>query len=199
MQANPTCISPPDFSSIGMEAVSDSESNQISCPIHTISLRPLLLSDIDAFMVWVSDIEVARFCTWDPFQSKEEGIKFIHNSVLPHPWFRAICVEDVPVGAIMVTENKNSGDRCRVELGYHLGSKYWGRGIVTEAVKLATAEVLKEMKEVERVEAYVEVENVRSQRVLEKAGYTREGVLRKHFRFKGRTRDFVLFSFLSAN
>lgn len=164
-----------------------------------ISLRPLTLADVDSFMVWATDSEVTRFCTWDPYQSKEEGITFINNVVLPHPWFRAICLNDGPVGAISVTENKSSGDRCRGELGYVLGSKYWGQGIVTEAVKIAVAAVFRERKELERVEALVDVDNIGSQRVLEKAGFKREGVLRKYFIIKGRIRDMVMFSFLSTD
>lgn len=56
-----------------------------------INLRPLGLSDIDDFMVWATDEKVARFCTWEPYTSKEDGIKFIKEQVLPHPWIRAIC------------------------------------------------------------------------------------------------------------
>ena len=51
----------------------------------------------------------------------------------------------------------------------------------------------------ERLEAIVDVENVGSQRVLEKAGFQREGVLRKYMILKGKTRDLVIFSLLSSN
>ncbi|CAL8989670.1 unnamed protein product [Prunus brigantina] len=163
-----------------------------------ITLRPLELSDIDDFMVWATDEKVPRFCTWEPYASKEEGLNFIKNVVLPHPWFMAICLENRPIGAISVTSNSGN-DRCRGELGYVLGSRYWGKGIVTQAVKLVADIIFKEWTHLERLEALVDVENVASQRVLEKAGFQREGVLRKYFILKGRSRDMVMFSLLSTD
>ena len=85
-------------------------------------------------------------------------------------------------------ENKGN-DRCRGELGYVLGSEYWGRGIVTEAVKMAAKSVFAERENLERIEALVDVDNVGSQRVLEKVGFQREGVLRKYYELKGKVRE----------
>ncbi|PQM33628.1 putative ribosomal-protein-alanine acetyltransferase [Prunus yedoensis var. nudiflora] len=110
---------------------------------------------------------------------------------------RAICLDNRPIGAILVTLN-SGGDRCRGELGYVLGSKYWGKGIATQAVKLVADTIFKEWTHLERLEAFVDVDNVGSQRVLEKSGFLREGVLRKFFILKGRTRDMVIFSLLST-
>ncbi|CAN0856986.1 hypothetical protein LINGRAHAP2_LOCUS6625 [Linum grandiflorum] len=64
---------------------------------------------------------------------------------------------------------------------------------------MVTEVVFKERPELERVEAVVDVDNVRSQRVLEKCGFAREGVMRNFYVMKGRCRDFVLFSFLSTD
>ncbi|GLT35221.1 hypothetical protein SLA2020_096900 [Shorea laevis] len=162
-----------------------------------ISLRPLDLSDIDDFMVWVSDQKVSRFCIWDPYSDKEKGISLIKNVVIPHPWYRVICLNNRPIGAISVTPN--SGDyRCKRELGYALGSRYWRKRIMKRAVKLVAGSIFTEWLHLERLDALVDVENVRSRRVLEKAGFKREGVLRKlkYFVLKGRTRDMVMFSLL---
>ena len=51
----------------------------------------------------------------------------------------------------------------------------------------------------ERLEALVLVKNVGSQRVLEKAGFQREGILRKYMILKGKTRDMVMFSLIFAD
>ncbi|KAG2727602.1 hypothetical protein I3843_01G159500 [Carya illinoinensis] len=163
-----------------------------------ITLRPLGVSDIDHFMVWASDDRVARFCTWEPYTSKEDGISFIKDTVIPHPWFRAICLDNRPIGAISVTANSGN-DKCRGELGYVLGSKYWGKGIATRAVKMVADAIFDEWPHLERLEALVDVENGGSQKVLEKAGFRREGVLRKYITLKGKTRDMVMFSLLSTD
>ncbi|CAN1129185.1 Uncharacterized N-acetyltransferase p20 [Linum perenne] len=162
-----------------------------------ISLRPLKVSDIDDFMVWTTDDKVARFCTWEPYTSKEDGLNYIKNTVIPHPWFKAICINGRPIGAISVSKN-SGGDACRGELGYVLASGYWGKGIATTAVKMVTEVIFEERPEMERLEALVDVENVGSQRVLEKAGFVKEGVLRKFVVLKGRSRDMVMFSLLST-
>lgn len=163
-----------------------------------ISLRLLDQSDIDDFMVWATDDKVARFCRWEAYTCKEDGINFIKNIVVPHPWFRAICIDNRPIGAITVTPYSGS-DRCRGELGYVLASKYWGKGIGTQAVKMVAKTIFDELPHLERLEALVDVENVGSQRVLEKAGFKREGVLRKYMIMKGSTRDRVIFSLLCTD
>ncbi|XP_021897117.1 uncharacterized protein LOC110814085 [Carica papaya] len=163
-----------------------------------ISLRSLNLDDIDDFMVWATDDRVSRFCTWETYTSKEEGIKYIKETVIPHPWFRAICFNGRPIGAISVTANSGF-DRCRGEVGYVLGSKYWGKGIVTRALSMVVNTIFDEWPHLERLEALVEVGNVGSQRVLEKVGFTREGVLKKYFILKGRSRDMMIFSLLSTH
>ncbi|KAG0547217.1 hypothetical protein BDA96_01G060700 [Sorghum bicolor] len=162
-----------------------------------VTLRKFELSDVDAMMAWASDPQVAAPCRWDAYESTEPLLAFIRDTVLPHPWFRAICLESGsgrPVGAVSVSP---TGDPCRAELGYVLARAHWGRGVATAAVKRAVATVFAEVQGLERVEALVDVANPASQRVLEKAGFRREGVLRRHYWHKGRARDMVMYSFLS--
>ncbi|KAL9408118.1 hypothetical protein AB3S75_046629 [Citrus x aurantiifolia] len=163
-----------------------------------ISLRLLDVSDIDDFMVWATDDKVTRFCSFDSYTSKEDGINYIKNTVSRHPWYRAICVNNRPVGSISVTANSGN-DKCRGELGYVLAADYWGKGIATKAVKMVANTIFDEWPHLERLEALVDVENVGSQRVLEKAGFTREAVLRKYLILKGTTRDRIIFSLLSTD
>ncbi|XP_044498257.1 uncharacterized N-acetyltransferase p20-like [Mangifera indica] len=163
-----------------------------------ISLRPLELSDIDDFMVWARDDKVTSFTSYGPFSRKEEGIEYINEVVRPHEWFKAICINNRPIGAISVTPFADSA-RCRGEIGYVLGSKYWGKGIATRAVKMVVNMIFDEWPHLERLEALVDVENVGSQKVLQKAGFMREGVLRKYCIMKGKTRDMVMFSLLSTD
>ncbi|KAJ0014619.1 hypothetical protein Pint_20588 [Pistacia integerrima] len=53
-----------------------------------------------------------------------------------------------------------SGDeRCRAEIGYAIAAKYWGQGIATRVVKIAVGEAFRDFPEVQRLQAYVVVEN----------------------------------------
>ena len=69
-------------------------------------------------------------------------------------------------------------ERVSAEIGYWLGRRHWGRGIMSAAVSAATAYAFRAF-EITRVYALPFSRNVASGRVLEKAGYTREGVLRR--------------------
>ncbi|XP_062212659.1 uncharacterized protein LOC133913507 [Phragmites australis] len=163
-----------------------------------VTLRRFELSDVEAMMAWASDPQVAAACRWDPYESTEPLLAFIRDVVLPHPWFRAVCLagESRPVGAVSVTP---TDDPCRAELGYVLARSHWGKGVATAAVKRTVATVFGEVKGLERVEALVDVANPASQRVLEKAGFRREAVLRKYAVLKGAVRDMVMFSFIDTD
>jgi len=65
------------------------------------------------------------------------------------------------------------------EIGYWLGEAYWNRGIVTECVRAMTSHILDTYPEICRLYAQVFEWNTRSVRVLEKAGYSPECILRK--------------------
>ncbi|KAK1387822.1 PAF1 complex component [Heracleum sosnowskyi] len=120
---------------------------------------------------------MSQYCTWSTYTSKEQAMDFMTNIVAPHPWLRAICLKNCAIGSISVTPFKGN-DACRGELGYVLVSKYLGKGIVTRAVKMVVSMIFVEWPHLERLEALVDIETVGSQRVLEKAGFHREGVLR---------------------
>ena len=69
-------------------------------------------------------------------------------------------------------------ERCSAEIGYWLGEAVWGRGIATAAVRAATAHAFATYG-LTRVYALPFARNCASRRVLEKAGYGLEGVLRR--------------------
>ncbi|KAL9440397.1 hypothetical protein AB3S75_019124 [Citrus x aurantiifolia] len=164
--------------------------------LSSISLRPFDLSDVEDSMLWASDDQVTRFCTWE----SEDGINFFKNKVINnHPWFKAICLGNKPIGAILVTPNSGDCNKCRAILGYVVASKYWGKGIATRAVKMVTSIIFDEWPHLQRLEATVDVDNLASQKVLQKAGFKREGVLRKYITLKGKATDVVMFSLLSTD
>ena len=66
-----------------------------------------------------------------------------------------------------------------VEVGYVLARPYWGKGYMTE-VLCAIIEWALAQPDIFRVQAVCDVENIASARVMEKAGMTREGTLRRY-------------------
>lgn len=83
-------------------------------------------------------------------------------------------------------------------IGYWVAAGARGRGVATRALRLLSRWALTEGG-VERLELTTHPDNVASQRVAEKAGFTREGVLRAHMRFADGRRDSVIFSLLRAD
>ncbi|KAL5541542.1 hypothetical protein UlMin_009252 [Ulmus minor] len=163
-----------------------------------ISLRPFKLSDVDDFLKWASDERVTRYLRWNTITSKEEALTYIEKVAIPHPWRRTICLDGCSIGYVSI--KPESGDnKCRAHVSYAVGVEYWGQGIVTMALRMAINLVFKEFEEVVRLEALVEVENKSSQRVLEKVGFFKEGLLRKYGFCKGEIRDMLIYSFLSSD
>lgn len=80
----------------------------------------------------------------------------------------------------------------KAELGYWLTPREWGKGLATEAVSALTRYGFK--TGLHRIYAYVFVKNARSTRVLEKAGFEREGLLRKHVKKGDRYQDDLIYS-----
>ena len=81
----------------------------------------------------------------------------------------------------------------RAVIGYWLGPAYWGRGLMTDVVRALTAHLFR-VHGVRRVEARVFPFNPASTRVLEKAGFTFEGRLRKNHAVQGRLIDHLLYA-----
>ncbi|KAF3457113.1 hypothetical protein FNV43_RR01770 [Rhamnella rubrinervis] len=159
-----------------------------------ITLRPYQLSDVEDFMDWCDDKVVAL--SWlSHYSTKQEAATYIKEVAMPHPWYRAICLDGRPVGFVGFAPG--SGDyRCKGSISYALGSKFWGQGITTRAVKMAIPCVFKEFPDIERLEGFADVDNIASQKVLEKAGFLKEGVFKKYIIFKGRVADVVMHSIL---
>jgi ribosomal-protein-alanine N-acetyltransferase len=84
-------------------------------------------------------------------------------------------------------------ERYSAEVGYWLGEAYWGRGVVTEALTMLTDHAFAELKLL-RLFALPFEQNVGSIRVLEHAGYVREGVLRASSVKYGEPRNQVLYA-----
>ena len=83
-------------------------------------------------------------------------------------------------------------------LGYWVRSSCRGRGIAADAVRLLVDWAFSQT-ELFRLEIIASVENVASQRVAEKAGARREGVLRGRLQLHGRMHDAAVYSFVRSS
>ncbi len=108
----------------------------------------------------------------------------------------AITVDNKVIGSIGVFRQENI-HRHTAELGYYISEEYWGKGIMTEAVK-QICEYVFSNSDIIRIYAEPFAYNIASCRVLEKAGFQYEGTLRNNAVKNGKVIDMKMYSILKA-
>ena len=108
----------------------------------------------------------------------------------------AITVDNMVIGSIGIFRQGNI-HRQTAELGYYIAEEYWGKGIMTEAVKQICKYVFAK-SDIIRIYAEPFAYNIASCRVLEKVGFQYEGTLRSNAVKNGRVIDMEMYSLLKA-
>lgn len=106
----------------------------------------------------------------------------------------AITEDGKVIGSIGAFRQENI-HRQTAELGYYIAGPYWGRGIMTEAVRQICAFIF-ERSDIIRIYAEPFAHNAASCRVLEKAGFRYEGTLRSNAVKNGKVIDMRMYSYL---
>lgn len=107
---------------------------------------------------------------------------------------RAIIIEGKAAGSIGVFLKDDVYGKS-AELGYWLAEEYWGRGLMTEAVRRICREAFARF-DILRIFAEPFEGNLSSRRVLEKAGFTYEGTMRNGVFKNGRVLSYCVYSLL---
>ena len=129
-----------------------------------------------------------------PYTEKdsEEYINAILNSDPNSTFAYAVEVDGTALGSIGAFRQGNI--HCRTaELGYYLDERYWGKGIMTVAVRQLCEKVFNET-DILRIYAEPFAYNIGSRRVLEKAGFILEGILKNNAVKNGRVLDMAMYS-----
>ena len=108
----------------------------------------------------------------------------------------AIIADSKVIGSISIFRQGNI-HRQTAELGYYIAEEYWGRGIMTEAVKQICEYVFRK-SDIIRIYAEPFAYNAASCRVLEKAGFQYEGTLRNNAVKNGKVIDMKMYSLLKT-
>ncbi len=160
-------------------------------------LRKIEQSDYKGVFEYASNPEVTKYLLWSP----HENIYFTKaylKEVQKHykkqnffDWGITLKGQNKVIGTCGFSSfniQNNTG-----EIGYVLGSEYWGRGIATEAAAAVIDFGFKVLR-LHRIEAKLMTENSASKRVLEKCGMQAEGIKRGGVFAKGEYRDVLVFS-----
>ncbi len=163
-----------------------------------IFLRPFIQSDLPVFGAWVNDAEYLSdynfFGLTDP-RGREK--RFQENGLLASNYGALVIVtnEGTIAGDVSYHQARygpNEGSTT-YNIGISLIPEQRGKGFGSEAQRVLAA-YLFAVFPVQRVEATTDVSNIPEQRALEKAGFTREGVLRQAQWRSGTWHDMVLYS-----
>ena len=155
-------------------------------------LRPLHDDDAPALFEVFSDPEVMRYWSSGPHKTHEDTRALIHrirDGFARHTVFQW-CVarrgDDLAIGTVTLLRFDVDHKRC--EVGYVIGRAHWGQGLAREAVSRLTDFAFDELH-LHRLEADVDPRNVRSIALLERLGWTREGLLRERYHVHGEVQD----------
>ena len=156
-------------------------------------LRPWREDDAPAVHAACQDPELQHWLPDLPRPyTHDDAYEFVTGALGPGRRQFAITEEGTLVGSIELRIGKHETGH----VGYWCEKEARGRGITTRALRRVCRYGLDELA-LERLALTVDVENLASQRVAEKVGFQREGVMRSHLRHSdGRRRDSVLFSLL---
>ncbi len=168
-------------------------------PLTRCTLRPWAAADAPALQRHADDREVWRNLRDrfpHPYTAADAELWLAWVMAQQPCTHWAIAVDGEAGGGIGFTLGEDVHERM-AEVGYWLGRRFWGRGIATEALCAVTSHAFAAY-DLERVEAHVFGWNAASVRVLEKAGYAREGCLRRAVVKDGEVTDLLIYGILRA-
>jgi len=156
-----------------------------------VNLRIMEKEDLPLFQEWINDPEcMGEFMA--PIQRTLTELEKFENSPFAQKTFIIEKKDGRKIGYIGHF-NSYLGFGELLEIVYAIGPSERGKGYGTEATQLIV-DYLFLSKDANRIQATISTRNMASERVLEKAGFTREGTIRKHVR--GARRDAYLYSIL---
>lgn len=166
----------------------------------TLSLRYAAAEDAPRLFELASDPAVTRFFSWGPYTEHDQPEAYIASLAAKRERGELLDLlivhrEVGPIGVTGLSE-LSARDR-RATVGSWFGHPWWGSGANLESKALIAALAFERLG-LERLTAWANTRNGRSQVALERVGFKREGVLRAWHRHGERVHDVVVFGMVRA-
>ncbi|WP_130858719.1 GNAT family N-acetyltransferase [Gracilibacillus phocaeensis] len=165
-------------------------------------LRKITMGDLEDIHAYGSNPNVAKYVSWPRHQSLADTKEFLemtlyqYENALIAPWGIEHKEDHKLIGTVgFVSWNP---DQYMAEIGYALAEDYWNSGLVTEATERILAFGFEEMQ-LERIQAKCIAANIGSARVMEKAGMTFEGTMRKAIYHDNQHWDAKLYAIINKD
>jgi RimJ/RimL family protein N-acetyltransferase len=162
-----------------------------------VVLRPWRIEDVPAVTAACQDPEIVRWLPFVPQPYTEADARFYVQDCIDAPEERKpFAITDAESGEVIGSIDMRINRMATGHIGYWLAAEARGRGLTTAALRALTRWAIQELG-LARVELVTDPDNIASQRVAEKAGFQREGVLRSMLVNRdGSSSDGVMFSLL---
>lgn len=165
-----------------------------------VHVRPIEAADIEVWARYLGDPRVYEHTSWNPESSADLERYVWSAQAHSADSLLRLAVASNQTDQLVGTfgfHTVSSAHRS-AELSYDLAPTHWGRGIAT-AGACGFTRWAHESASVTRVQATVLDSNAKSQAVLERAGFVREGLLRSYRQVRGRPGDFWMYSHIEVH
>ena len=170
-----------------------------------LNLKAVSIADCDAVLEIFSDPLVVEHYDFNPISDREAALRMIEGF---DAWFKL--GEAIRWGIWQSESNQLIGTCCfdqicpsfrRTNLGYNLSSKFWGGGYAWEACQAIVEWAFENGMgtPVNRIQAITVPENTKSEMLLKRLGFQREGLLREFAFWDGQPRDMNMFGLTKSD
>lgn len=169
-----------------------------------ITLRKIVVSDLDSLFEIYSNEKLFQYSPVNLKKNKDTVANMIGHFERDFnkrkEIFLGICLNSEPNNIVGVAEIFDySHDVNMITIGYRLSDRFWGKGIATKTVKVMTEYLFNDIG-INRIQAFVMPENIKSQNVLQRNSFVKEGIIRQGYVWKGQgVVDLILYSLLKAD
>jgi RimJ/RimL family protein N-acetyltransferase len=169
--------------------------------LHTgrLVLRPVTMADADAYLDIFSDARSMLYWSCEPIERLDEAKELTRQDIewaeleTCINWGMALSDTNRLIGKVNLFQI--SRQNRRAEIGYILDRRHWGKGYMSEAMARVLAYAFDTLK-LHRIEADTDPENTPSLALLDRFGFTREGVFRDRWYVHGKWHDSVMLGLL---
>ncbi len=168
-------------------------------PGNSFNLRGWKDDDAAALQQHANNTNISDFL-FDRFPSPytmDEAVKWVKLKLDQNPVVNFVIDVNGELAGVIGIDQRDDIYRKAPLLGYWLREDYWGKGIMTGAVTLITAYAFANL-DIVRIQAGVLGNNLRSMHVLEKAGFTKEGILKNNIIKNGTILDEHIYGFCAG-
>ncbi|MFV8828593.1 GNAT family N-acetyltransferase [Alkalihalobacterium sp. APHAB7] len=165
-------------------------------------LRQVTKDDAESILEYLSDTDVMKHYGLEPFKSTDDALDEIS-------WYQSIYEKKTGIrwGITLRGKSKVIGScgflnidsqHYRSEVGFELNKEYWGKGIASEAIEAVIKYGFDHLN-LQRIQALIEPPNISSQKLVEKKGFIKEGLLRNYEFTCGKFDDLLMYALLKQD